>query len=167
MKRPINNRRAVAISLVLAASAIAVAAIFSTTVLHSSTLSLPPGAETASFALTVPLPPLSLIPPVPTGPPGRLASATPPVISKRTDLAKGLPDNQKLVVRVRRSGGMFEEFLIPRNFRGSLTDLREVIGVLPGDVIVSSDPLVEVHSTPPVPTPVAPRQATPTSVPYP
>lgn len=82
------------------------------------------------------------------GPTANVFTPTPLPISKTTDLAQGVPDEDKYIYVVQHSDGTYEKYLIPANYPG---DERQLMGLGPQDVIIYGNPLVPMpRSTPQV-----------------
>jgi hypothetical protein len=92
------------------------------------------------------------------------SSVTPLPISKVTDLAKRLTDEDKVYVYVMRCEGTFELFLVGPN-----TILTQTIPLKPGDVILDSIPSSSSRHPPPraTVTPTRNRKPPRTGQPYP
>lgn len=71
-------------------------------------------------------------------PPSVFTTHTPRPISKTTDLAPDLPDEEKSVYVIRRSDGTYEKFLISSHYAG---DVKELLELELGDVLISHHPL--------------------------
>jgi len=84
---------------------------------------------------------------------------TPVPISKITDLAPDLPDEEKSVYIIRRADGTYEKFLISIHYTG---DVKVLMGLDPKDVLVFHYPLkpglVHLYSGPPPRHRLGPRR---------
>jgi hypothetical protein len=104
-------------------------------------------------------------PPTATPYPGEIRTpvlaptVTPLPISKITDLVPDLPDEEKMVNIIRRADGAYEKFLTSVHYTG---DVRTLLGLGPGDVLVNKYPLKPRPSTPPLTKPI---RGTPTGAP--
>ncbi|MFQ6057695.1 MAG: hypothetical protein ACE5MB_02290 [Anaerolineae bacterium] len=89
--------------------------------------------------------------------PAVFTTPTPLPISKITDLVPDLPDEEKSVYIIRRADGTYEKFLISVHYTG---DVRTLMGLGPGDVLIFHYPLKPRPSTPmPRPTRGTPTRA--------
>lgn len=88
------------------------------------------------------------------------------VISKVTDLAKGLAEEDKFVYVIQRLDGKYEQFMIPANYDG---DIRKLMGLKDKERIVTGFALKPIRSTPVIDKPKPQFTTTPTvpSQPYP
>lgn len=88
------------------------------------------------------------------------------VISKVTDLAKGLAEEDKFVYVIQRLDGKYEQFMIPANYEG---DVRKLMGLKDDERIVTGFALKPIRSTPVIDKPKPQFTTTPNvfSQPYP
>lgn len=88
------------------------------------------------------------------------------VISKITDLAKGLAKEDKFVYVIQRLDGKYEQFIIPANYEG---DVRKLMGLKDNERIVTGFALKPIRSTPVIDKPKPQFTTTPNvlSQPYP
>lgn len=66
-------------------------------------------------------------------------------ISRFTDLADGIPEENKILYVVQQIDGEYEQFLVPANFPG---DIRKLMELNDSDKIITGFALVSIHSTP-------------------
>lgn len=79
-------------------------------------------------------------------PPVELSPAPTPTPMPVTDLAEGIPDEDKYVFIIQHADGTYEGYVIPVNSQ----DKRELMGLGPQDTIVGEYPLVPLPPSTPV-----------------
>jgi hypothetical protein len=84
------------------------------------------------------------------------------VISQIIDLAQRLPDEEKLVLIVRRADGSYEKYIVP-----SEEDVQELLQIGPNDKIVNAWPLVSRHGVVIITLEVTAEATTPPAYPPP
>lgn len=66
-------------------------------------------------------------------------------ISKITDLALGISEENKMVYVVQRIDGKYEQFFLPANYSG---DIRKLMGLKESEKIITGFALISIRSTP-------------------